>query len=154
MTGLIHNVSGLDCTRWPSATEVLDSLWRGGSAAMLRRDQLVQVREGFLADLTMLDLHSLAFTPLNDIRGQLVYCESGDSVQVTMVDGRVVYDHGRLTTLDEHALLAEARELFALKQPSIAAARLAAKELIPGYLAVVRQAAEADLGMTRWIGNQ
>jgi 5-methylthioadenosine/S-adenosylhomocysteine deaminase len=151
--GLIHNVSGLDSDLWPTAAEVLDSLWRGGAAAMLQPDRLGAVREGYLADLTMLDLHSSAFTPLNDLRGQLVYCESGSSVRLTMVDGRIVFDDGRITTIDEVALLAEARELFARKLPVIHRARREADAVRPHYQAMVREAAAADLGMNRWIGN-
>jgi 5-methylthioadenosine/S-adenosylhomocysteine deaminase len=152
--GLIHNVTGLDSDAWPKASEVLDSLWRGGASAMLQAHQLGAVREGYLADLTMLDLHSSAFTPLNDLRGQLVYCESGASVRLTMVDGRVVFDDGRITTVDERALLDEARDLFAQKLPVIERARRQADAVHPHYQAMVRQAAAADLGMNRWVGNQ
>ena len=42
---------------------------------------------------------------------------------LTMVDGVVVAEGGRVTSVDETALLAEARELFAAKRPAIAAAR-------------------------------
>lgn len=151
--GLVHNVSGLDSDEWPTAAEVLDSLWRGGASALLQEHQLGAVREGYLADLTMLDLHSPAFTPFNDLRGQLVYCESGTSVRLTMVDGRVVFEDGRITTVDEQALLDEARELFARKLPMIDRARRDSDALYPHYQAMVRTAATADVGMNRWIGN-
>ena len=36
MAGLIHNVTGLDSDRWPTAQEVLDALWHGGAKAMMR----------------------------------------------------------------------------------------------------------------------
>jgi 5-methylthioadenosine/S-adenosylhomocysteine deaminase len=150
--GLIHNVSGLDSDVWPTSGEVLDSLWRGGASAMLQAHQLGEIRVGYLADLALLDLHTLPFTPLNDLRGQLVYCESGTSVRLTMVDGRVVFENGRLTTVDESALLDEARELFARKQPAIAAARESAGDVKPLFQSIVRKAADADLGMNRWIG--
>lgn len=152
MAGLIHTITGLDSDLWPTAHEVLDSLWTGGAAALLRRDQLGAVREGYLADLVVLDLHSSAFTPLNDLRGQLVYCESGSSVRLTMVDGRVVFDNGRVTRVDEEALLAEARELFARKLPALQRARADAGALLPHYQAVVRRAAAAEVGINRWVG--
>ncbi|WP_120339029.1 amidohydrolase family protein [Cryobacterium soli] len=152
--GLIHNVSGLDSDLWPTAGEVLDSLWAGGAAALLQADRLGAVREGYLADLTLLDLHGAAFTPFNDLRGQLVYCESGSDVVVTMVDGRVVFEAGSVTTVDEDALLAEAREHFAGKLPVVQRARAAAGTVYPHYQAIVREAAAADLGMNRWIGTR
>ena len=45
---LVHNVTGLDSDRWPTAAEVLDALWRGGAAAMLRGDELGMIRPGAL----------------------------------------------------------------------------------------------------------
>jgi 5-methylthioadenosine/S-adenosylhomocysteine deaminase len=150
--GLVHNVSGLDSDLWPTTAEVLDSLWRGGAAALLRSDDLGAVDEGRLADLAMLDLHSPAFTPFNDLRGQLVYCEQGGSVRLTMVAGRVVYENGQVSTVDEAALLDEARDLFARKLPLITHARGAARTLVKPYQAMVRTAAAADVGMNRWIG--
>ncbi|KQP57211.1 amidohydrolase family protein [Agreia sp. Leaf283] len=150
--GLVHNVSGLDSDLWPTAAEVLDSLWRGGAAALLRSDDLGAIEEGRLADIALLDLHSPAFTPFNDLRGQLVYCEQGASVRLTMVGGRVVFENGSVTTVDETALLDEARELFARKLPVIERARQAARPLVAPYQAMVRQSAAADVGMNRWIG--
>lgn len=152
--GLIHNVGGRPSDEWPTAREVLDSLWRGGAAALLQSDRLGEVREGFAADLTLVDLHGAAFTPLNDLRGQLVYCEYGADVRLTMVDGRVVFEDGRITTVDEEALLAEARETFRVKLPLIARANEGASRLQPHYDAMVREAARTDVGMTRWIGHR
>lgn len=153
MAGLIHNVAGLDSDLWPQPREVLDSLWNGGAAALLQADRLGAVREGYLADLVLLDLHSRAFTPFNDLRGQLVYCESGDSVRLTMVDGRVVFEDGVIHTVDEAALLDEARELFAAKLPLVERARDRAGTLFPHYQELVRTAAAEDVGMNRWVGS-
>ena len=61
----------------------------------------------------MLDLDTLAFTPLNDLRRQLVYCENGSSVKLTMVAGRIVFENGRVTGIDEAAVRAEARDIAA-----------------------------------------
>jgi hypothetical protein len=67
-----------------------------------------------------------------------------------MVDGSVVFDDGRITTVDEQALLDEARELFALRRPAIELARRNSALLFPHYQSMVRRAAAADLGMSRW----
>jgi 5-methylthioadenosine/S-adenosylhomocysteine deaminase len=153
MAGLIHNISGLDSTAWPQATEVLDCLWRGGAQALLRGHDLGRVAVGYLADLALLDLHSPAFTPLNDIAGQLVYCENGASVVATMVDGVLVAENGQVTSVDEQSLLAEARALFAARQPALRTARAQADRWLPSYQEIVRAAAATDVGMTRWAGT-
>jgi cytosine/adenosine deaminase-related metal-dependent hydrolase len=154
MAGLIHNITGADPSRWPAAGEVLDCLWRGGAAAMLRAGELGEVREGALADLALLDLHSIAFTPLNDVAGQLVYCETGTSVVLTMVDGAVVAEGGRVTSVAEDELLGEVREVFARRKWAIERAHADAARLAPLYQQVVRAAAATDVGMTRWVESR
>ena len=149
--GLIHNVSGLDSDDWPTATEVLTALWQGGARATRRTDDLGAIAEGRLADLALVDLHAIAFTPLNDLREQLVHCEDGRDVVLTMVAGRVVAEHGHVTSVDETALLDEARELFAAKLSAVHAARSDADRLYPAYQHIVRRAAATDVGFSRWL---
>jgi 5-methylthioadenosine/S-adenosylhomocysteine deaminase len=150
IAGLIHNVSGLDHDEWPTPAEVLDALWLGGASAT-RRDDIGVVAPGMLADLALVDLHRIAFTPLNDLREQLVHCEDGGDVVLVMVDGRVVAENGHVTTVDETALLDEARDLFAARRPAIEAARAGAADLFPAYQHIVRRAAATDVGFTRWL---
>ena len=111
LAGLIHNITSVDYQHWPKATEILDCLLRGGARAMRSPVPIGRIAAGHQADLIMVDLDTLAFTPLNDLHRQLVYCETGSSVRMTMVAGRIVYEHGQVTTIDERALRAEAREL-------------------------------------------
>jgi 5-methylthioadenosine/S-adenosylhomocysteine deaminase len=151
-TGLVHNITGVDPDGWPTPVEVLDALWRGGAAAMLRSGDLGEVRVGATADLALLDLHTAAFTPLNDVAGQLVYCESGTSVVLTMVDGAVVARGGKVTTVDADALLGEAREVFAATGAARRRSRSGADRLLPVYRDVVARAAAADVGLTRTVG--
>jgi len=156
--GLIHTIAGLDADRWPTPAEVLDALWTGGAAAMRRdgttdRGEIGRIGVGAEADLAVLDLHAPAFTPFNDLRGQLVYCENGGSVRMTVVAGRVVAEDGRVVTVDEDALLAEARELHAARRPALERTWAAADALYPAYDAVVRRAARTDVGMDRWIAT-
>lgn len=151
--GLIHNVSGLDSDDWPTAAEVLDALWCGGARATRRPGDLGAVAPGRLADLALVDLHTIAFTPLNDLREQLVHCEDGRGVVLTMVAGRVIAEAGHVTSVDETALLDEAREVFAAKLPAIRAARGGAEALFGTYQHIVRRAATTDVGFSRWLAD-
>jgi 5-methylthioadenosine/S-adenosylhomocysteine deaminase len=94
----------------------------------------------------------LPFTPMNDLRRQLVYCESGTSVSMTLVAGRVVYENGAVVGLDEAALRAEARAIAAKRAIDTSEAESAARWL-PHYRDMYRKAAARDVGMQRWIGT-
>jgi len=150
--GLIHNISGLESDLWPTAGEVLGCLWDGGARAMGRQGHLGAVEEGRIADLTLLDLNTLPFTPLNDMRRQLVYCHTGESVTLTMVDGRIVFEGGRVTTVDEQSLLGEAREHFSRQRSLRSGAYGDVERSLPAYRAMVEGARTADVGMNRWTG--
>jgi cytosine/adenosine deaminase-related metal-dependent hydrolase len=153
MAGLVHNIADSDYTQWPRASEILDCLLRGGARAMGRADDLGTVEPGRLADLVLLDLDRLPFTPLNDLARQLVYCENGSSVVATMVAGRIVFADGRLTTMDEPALLAEARALFAQRYGALESAAQAANHWLPHYRAMIAKANACNVGMNRWVGD-
>lgn len=152
MAGLIHNISNPDYERWPRAIEVLDCLITGGARAMRRSGQIGAIAPGMQADLILLDLDTLAFTPLNDLDRQLVYCENGSSVRLTMVAGRIVMQDGAVLGIDERALRAEARELARQQAGAEQTAREAAPWL-SYYRDMVMRAATTDVGMMRWVGD-
>ncbi len=130
---------------------MLTALTRGGARAMRRADKLGQLAVGFDADLILLDLDTVAFTPLNDLRRQLIHCEDGGSVRTTIVAGRVVFDAGRITGVDEPALRAEMRELMAGGREQQMRAAQEALRLEPYYREMVLRAASEDVGMNRWL---
>jgi len=134
---------------WPTGHEMLAALTRGGARALRRAGRLGQLAPGFAADLCLLDLDTPAFTPLNDLRRQLVFCEDGSSVRYTIVDGRVVCEAGRVTTVDEKAIRAEARALMDGYRETLARADREARRLEPYYRAMYMKAAARDVGFSR-----
>ena len=153
LAGLIHNITDRDYERWPTAGEILDCLIGGGARAMRQGRTLGRIAPGYQADLILLDLDTLPFTPLNDLKRQLVYCESGGSVRLTMVAGQIVVEDGRVTTVDEAALKAEARDYarrFAANQSEV---NRAAARLSPYYRKMYLRAAGREVGMNRWAGD-
>jgi cytosine/adenosine deaminase-related metal-dependent hydrolase len=153
MTGLIHNIGHPDYATWPTALEVLDCLIAGGHLAM-RNSGIGAIAPGQIADLCLVDLDTLAFTPLNDLHRQLVYCETGSSVRLTMVAGRVVFADGAVTTLDEAALRAEARTIAADRREALEAAAALVEPLRSAYREMYLRAARRDVGMNRWVGGE
>ena len=146
---LLQTLGTAEYREWPAAPEMLAALTRGGARAMRRSSRIGQLAPGYAADLILLDLDTAAFTPLNDLRRQLVFCEDGSSVRCTIVDGRVVYDHGRITTVDEKAIRAEARALMPDYRASLDKAGEQARRLEPYYRKMYLDAAALDVGMRR-----
>ncbi len=151
--GLIHNLSDSDYQRWPTADEILDCVFAGGARAMHATGEIGEIAAGRQADIVLLNLDTAAFTPLNDDKRQMVYCETGSSVALTMVAGDIVCETGKITTVDEKALRAEAREIFAARRPALVAAARQADAWLPSYREMVLRAARHEVGMNRRIGG-
>lgn len=63
------------------------------NGAMIMRQPLTAcLKEGYTADLIMLDLHQPNMQPLNHIPNNIVYSGSKLNVLMTMVDGKILYD--------------------------------------------------------------
>jgi cytosine/adenosine deaminase-related metal-dependent hydrolase len=148
---LIHTIADPEYRDWPRASEILQAATHGGARALRQAGTLGRLAPGCAADLILLDLDTLAFTPLNDLRRQLVYCEDGSSVRTTIVGGRVVFEHGRIVTVDEAALKAEARALMVDYRRQLARAGGQAERLEPYYREMYLRAARTDVGFSRWM---
>jgi cytosine/adenosine deaminase-related metal-dependent hydrolase len=111
LAATLHRVVDPDYDRWPSARDALRMAIRDGARAAGFAGEIGAVAPGHRADLVVLDLRSSYHHPRNDLVAQLVYCETGSSVDTVLVDGRVIVEGGRVVTVDEAALLAEADEV-------------------------------------------
>ena len=150
MAGLVHKITNPDYRTWPDAAEILDCLFAGGARAMRRTGEIGMLVPGAEADLILVDLDTLAFTPLNDLKRQLVYCENGSSVRMTMVAGEIVMRDGVLTRINEAAIKREVREMVARLSANNQEAEAAAARLAPFYHQMYLKAAQHDVGMQRW----
>ena len=82
-----------------------------GGAAALRNPGLGAIAPGFAADLVLYRLDAPWWVPLNDPVNQLVFAETGASVDTVLIDGRVVVEGGRVTTFDVDAVVSEVRAM-------------------------------------------
>lgn len=151
--GLIHNVSDPDYATWPTADEILSCAQLGGARAMGLDGQIGMIAPGYQADIALLDLNEMAFTPLNDTQRQLVYCENGSSVRMTIVAGDIRVRDGKICGIDEEGIKREAREFAREFSNEMARAQRSAQELEPYYREMYRRAVATDVGMNRWAGS-
>ena len=150
--GMMHRIAEPDWLKWPKASELLWSLTRGGARGMCQQDELGMLAPGYRADLILLDLDTPAFTPLNDLRRQLVYSENGSSVVLTMVNGAVVYEDGKVLTVDEAWVREEVRRLSAGFRQDLARVAERGDRLLPYWRDMHMRVADDDVGLNRWAG--
>ncbi|MGL5010265.1 MAG: amidohydrolase family protein [Paracoccaceae bacterium] len=146
--GMIHSLTEPDWLRWPRASEILAAATVGGGQAM-RVPGLGTLAISAPADLILIDLSALAYLPLNNAARQIVHCETGASVRLTMVAGRILAEAGRVCQLDRAALLAEAAECLGRKRQAVEAAAVQMNERLPYYRSMYLRAMEIPLPIFR-----
>lgn len=95
---LAGKVKSMDAAAMDSKA-VLRSATRAGALSQ-GRSSCGLVKEGFRADLIVVDLDAPNIWPADDIVNALIYSVDGKDVCLTMVDGRVLYRDGEYTTID------------------------------------------------------
>ncbi|MFF7838314.1 amidohydrolase [Streptomyces ossamyceticus] len=93
---------------WMTVSDTLRLALRGGARALGLQDRIGSLEAGMRADIVLTDLSGPHCRPLHDPRAALVYSARAGDVRTVVVDGRVLMRDGRLLTVDEPALLAEA----------------------------------------------
>lgn len=88
--------------------ETLYAATRAGALAQGRTDCGL-LKEGFKADLIVVDTHKPNMVPVHDMRNNLVYSADGGDILMTMVDGKVIYENGEYRTIDIDKVIFEAQ---------------------------------------------
>lgn len=149
---LLHKLWEIDYEQWLGAEEAWAIATAGGATAAGDRDGLGSLEPGRRADLVLLDLESHVFTPLNDPLRQVALGSTTLAVDSVMVGGEWRLREGRITGVDEAAVLAEGRargreivarhdEGFRIGQELLASVRA-------GWLEAMR----TDVGVERKLG--
>jgi 5-methylthioadenosine/S-adenosylhomocysteine deaminase len=95
-----------------TAARVLRMATRDGARALGLGDEIGSIEAGKRADLIVVDLERLHTTPRPDVVSTIVYAAEAADVRDVLIDGRAVMRDGRLTTLDERQVIAEARSQY------------------------------------------
>lgn len=113
LAGLLARATEPEFEDWLSARDVFEMALSGGARAMGLAGELGVIEAGALADVIILNPRSRLSRPMGDVWSHLAYYENGSGVETSIIDGEVVLEDGRLLTLDEDAVLAEADEIVA-----------------------------------------
>ncbi len=116
---LLHKLESGDPRTLPAA-EVLAMATREGAAALGMERIIGSLEPGKRADLIVVSMSAARQTPMYDPLSHLVYTTRGDDVRTTIVNGKILMREGKVLTLDEPAVLAEARKLAAEVRQAVA----------------------------------
>jgi cytosine/adenosine deaminase-related metal-dependent hydrolase len=136
-----------------NAGYALKAATQSGARAVGLGDKIGVLKPSMAADIVILDHNEPAFVPFNSAARQIVYAEAGRAVETVFVNGRPVVRGGKLVSLDEAKLAAEAAELAPAfrRDASDLAARIA--DLTGPLLDANRAAWKVPLGLERYIGR-
>jgi guanine deaminase len=139
-----------ETTRWLDAETVWGLATVGSARVLGQAGDLGAVAPGRKADLVLLRTDSVFLRPLSDPVRALVYAETGAGVDTVLVDGRVVLERGRVTTVDEGRIYARAQEAADRQRERSAEAWALASRLAPYVAAACRGAVATPLPINRF----
>lgn len=157
--GLIHKVQTPDDDLWLTAEEVLHCATVAGARSACLDGQTGSLEVGMKADMLILDLNSIAFTPRNDLAKHLVYSENGSSLSHVIVNGEVMAEGGKCLRVNEAELLAELREEMPRFLEGHAKTEALNRQFEPCFQEIHKRANRRDVGIHRlglepaWGGN-
>ena len=151
---LLQKITTPDFTTWPDATEILWAATRAGARSVRMEGEIGAVSPGHRADLVVLDLRTVNFTPRNDLRNHLVYCENGASIERVLVDGRTVVRDGRCTEIDEEAILAEVRAIAPALLERHGRVEEINRAFTPHFAAIHQRCCSMPMGINRYAGDE
>jgi 5-methylthioadenosine/S-adenosylhomocysteine deaminase len=146
---LLHKLREADFEQWLGAREAWEMATVGGATAAGDREGLGRIEPGRRADLVLLDLDSLVFTPLNDPLRQLALGSTTLAVSSVMVGGEWRMINGVVKGVDEAAVLAEGRARGAEVVARHDEAFAVGQELLASVRAGWRDAMGTDVGVER-----
>lgn len=138
-TALVHKLRSGDYRDWIGAEETWRAATLGGAKALGMDDRLGTVEEGRVADLTLYRLDRIPFVPLNNALHQLVYAADSSTVDTVIVDGEIVMEAGKLTHIDETAIIAEIQEEHTKLAPLLRESEKSVNRILPAYERIYRR---------------
>lgn len=150
---LIHGIATPDHSQLVSAREILHAATLAGAKTARLDGETGSLAPGKKADLIVISMESVEWTPLNDVARHLVYCENGSGIERVYVDGKLAVKDGTTVHIDEAALLAEVRERIPAWLAEHAAVEDANRVFEPYVTDIHRRATARDIGLDRWQGD-
>jgi 5-methylthioadenosine/S-adenosylhomocysteine deaminase len=109
LAALVHKLACDDPT-CVTAYQALGLATRGGARALGLHDRIGVLAPGMKADIILVDLRQPHLTPLHNVVSNLVYSARACDVRTVLVNGAVVVNDGKVTTVSQDEVMARASE--------------------------------------------
>ena len=110
LASILQKCGQKDPTALP-ALQVLEMATVNGAKAQGRQGGMI--KEGYDADLVLLDFNNPRQTPCYDPLVNLAYSTTGRDVAMTMCQGKILYENGEFKTIDIEKIQHEVKEIMA-----------------------------------------
>ncbi len=110
LTAFIHKIHNLQPTAI-TANDVLEMATIMGAETLGLQDEIGSLEIGKKADIIMVNLDSVSFTPVNSVVSQLVYCGQAADVDFAMVNGTILMENQILSKVNEKEILEKTQKV-------------------------------------------
>ena len=104
----VHKAVSGDPTVIDSKTALLMATRNGAEISGLG-DKVGSIKSGKLADLVIANLKAPHLTPIYDIYSHIAYCMRPSDIETVMVNGKILIENGKPTTMNEEEIIAKAK---------------------------------------------
>lgn len=98
-----------DATKLDGETTLKFATINGAKALGL--EKVGRIKEGYKADLIMVNLNKPNMTPCYDIYSNLVFSANGSEVETVIIEGKIIMHKGEFISIDEEKLLYECNKI-------------------------------------------
>lgn len=108
LAATLHKAHTLDPLVIPAKTAFAMATTYGAKALGL--EKIGEIKTGYKADIVLWDTEAPHWYPRHDALSLLTYAANAGDVDTVIVNGKILLDHKKLTTIDEERLLYEANK--------------------------------------------
>jgi 5-methylthioadenosine/S-adenosylhomocysteine deaminase len=105
----LHKAVSEDSTALDNKTALLMAT-KYAAEVLGQGDKIGSIKPGKMADLVIANLEQPHLTPIYDIYSHIVYSMRASDIETVIVNGKIVVDNKKLTTMDESEILNKARQ--------------------------------------------
>ena len=137
----------------PLASDVMRCATVSGARTAGLGGEIGEIAVGYKADLSIVNLSSPCFVPFNSAARQLVFTEGGQDVETVIIDGEVVMEDRRVTTINESELKDAVEVVMEVVRTDLAGVLARSEELEPYLREAWRRSMAEDVGLNRFVGD-